>query len=69
MCQLAPEAGHPPYIAAKLKKIVYGVKDAPQREWNILDKALRINGIFSNELIDACYVLHSIESRERAREY
>ena len=37
-----PEAGHPPYIAARLKKPACGMNDdAPRRWWNILDKALR----------------------------
>ena len=29
VCQLPPEAGHPPYIAARLKKPAYGMNDAP----------------------------------------
>ena len=29
MCQLPPEASHPPYIAAKFKKPAYGMNDAP----------------------------------------
>ena len=28
VCQLPPEAGHPPYIAARLKKPPYGMNDA-----------------------------------------
>ena len=28
VCQLPPEAGHPPFIAARLKKLAYGMKDA-----------------------------------------
>ena len=31
VCQLPPEAGHPPYIAARLKKPSYGMNDAPRR--------------------------------------
>ena len=30
VCQLPPERGHPPYIAAILKKPAYGMNDAPQ---------------------------------------
>ena len=40
VCQLPPEAGHPPYIAARLKILAYGMNDDPRRWWNILDKAL-----------------------------
>ena len=29
VCQLPPEAGHPPYIAAILKQPAYGMNDAP----------------------------------------
>ena len=38
--QSPPEAGHPLYIAARAKKPAYGMNDAPQRWWHILDKAL-----------------------------
>ena len=31
MCLLPPEAAHPPYIAARLKKPAYGMSDAPRR--------------------------------------
>ena len=41
VCQVPPEAGHPPKIAARLTKPAYGVNDAPRRWWSILDKALR----------------------------
>ena len=37
VCQLPPEAGHPPFIAASLKR-AYGMNDAPRRSWNFLDK-------------------------------
>ena len=37
VCQLPPEAGHPPYIAARLKKRAYGMNDAPRHWWNVLD--------------------------------
>ena len=45
VCQLPPEAGHPPKIAARLKKPAYGMNVAPRRWWNILDKALRSCGM------------------------
>ena len=38
ICQLPSEAGHPPYIAARLKRPAYGLNDAPRRWWNIIDK-------------------------------
>ena len=40
VCQLPPEARHPPYIAARLKKTAYGINDASRRRWNVLDRAL-----------------------------
>ena len=39
-CQLPPEAGHPPYIAARLKKPACVMNNASRRWWNILDKPL-----------------------------
>ena len=42
---LPPEAGHTPYIVARLKKPAYGMNDAPRRWWNILDKALLSHGM------------------------
>ena len=35
VCQPPPEAGHPPYIAARLKKPEYGMNDATRRWWNM----------------------------------
>ena len=46
VCQSPPEGGHPPYIAARLKKPAYGMNDAPRRWWNILDKTLCSFGMF-----------------------
>ena len=40
VCQLPPEAGHPPYIAARLKKPAYGMNHASRRWWNIFDEVL-----------------------------
>ena len=37
VCQVPPAAGHPPDIAARLKKPAYGMNDAPRRWWNNLD--------------------------------
>ena len=69
VCQLPPDAGHPPHIAARLKKPAYGMNDTPQRWWNILDKAQRTEGMISTRADRCCYVLHSIQSRERAWEH
>ena len=63
VCQLPPEAGHPPYIAARLKKLAYGMNDAPRPWWNILDKALRSFGVIPADR--CCNVLYSTESRKR----
>ena len=35
VCQLPPEASHPSFIAARLKKPAYDMNDAPRRWWNI----------------------------------
>ena len=69
VCQLPPEAGHPLYIAERLKKPAYGMNDARRRWWNILDKALRTYGMTPTRTDRCCYVLYSIQSRERAREH
>ena len=66
VCKLPPEASHPPNIAARLKKPAYGMNDAPRRCWNILDKAQRTYGMIPTRADRCCYVLYSIQSRERA---
>ena len=65
VCQLPPEQGHPPYIAVRLKKTAYGMNDAPRRWWNILDNALCSYGMVPAGADRCCYVLFSINSRER----
>ena len=65
VCQLPPEAGHPPHIAARLKKPACGISEASRRWWNILDKALCSYGMFPTRADLCCYVLYSIKSRER----
>ena len=45
------------------------MNDAPRRWWNILDKALCSYGMVPTRGDRCCYVLCSIQSRERAREY
>ena len=69
VCQLPPEAGHPPKKVARLKKPAYGMNDAPRRWWNILDKGLRSYGMVPTRAGRCCYVLYSIQSRERAWEH
>ena len=69
VCQLPPEAGHPPHVAARLKKPACGMNDAPRRWWNVLDKALRTCGMIPTRADRCCYVLYSIQSRERARKH
>ena len=61
-----PEAGHPPYIAARLKKPACGMNDAPKRWWNILDKALRSYGMVPTQVHRCCSVLYSVQSRKQA---
>ena len=45
------------------------MNDAPRRWWNIPEKALRTYGMIPTRADRCCYVLHSIQSRERAREH
>ena len=65
VCQLPPEAGHPPNIAARLEKPAYGTNDAPQRWCNILDKALCGCGMVPTRADRCCYVLCPAHTRER----
>ena len=67
VCRLPPVAGHPPYIAARLKKPAYGMNDAPRRWWNILDKALCSHGMVPTRADRCSYVLYSVQSRERTQ--
>ena len=64
--QLPPEAGNPPYIAARLKKPAYGMNDAPRHWWNILDMSLRSYGMVPTRADRCCCVLYSTQPRERA---
>ena len=65
VCQLPPEAGHPPYIAARLKKPAHGMHDASRRWCSILDKALCSYGVVPTRADRCCYVVYSIQSRDR----
>ena len=55
VCQLPSEAGHPPHIAAKLKKPAYGMNEAVCHYGMVSHAAL----------IRCCNVLCSTQSRER----
>ena len=68
VCQLLPEANHPLYLAARLKKPAYGMNDASRLGWNILDKALRSYGMVPTRADRCCYVLYSLQSRRQAWE-
>ena len=59
ICQLPPEAGHPPHIGARLKRAAYGLNDAPRLWWNRPDKALRTYGLVPTRADRCCYVLYS----------
>ena len=59
VCQLPPEAGHPAYIGARLKRAAYGLNDAPRLWWNRLDKSLRSYGLIPTRADRCCYVLYS----------
>ena len=65
MCRLPPEANHPPYFAARLKKPAYGMNDAPRRWWNILDKALCSCGMIPTRAVRCCYMLYPTRTCER----
>ena len=65
VCQLPPEAGHPPYIAARLKKPAYGKTDALRRWWNILDKALCSFGMVPTRADQCCYALYATQMCEK----
>ena len=66
VCQIPPEAGHPPWIAARMKKPAYGLNDAPRRWWNIVDKALRSYGLVPTRADRCTYVLYG-RNKEHAK--
>ena len=64
VCKLPPQASHPPFIAARLKKPTYDTNDAPRRWWNTLDKALCNYGMVPTR-VDRCRcVWYSTQARE-----
>ena len=66
VCALPPEAGHPSYIGARLKKPAYGMNDAPRRWWNKLDAALRSYDMIPTRADRCCYVLYSQTAKPKA---
>ena len=68
VCQLPPEAGHPPYMAARLKRAAYGLNDAPRLWWNRLDTKLRSYGLVPTRADRCCYVLYSNRSSLRRKD-
>ena len=58
VCQLLPEAGHPPYIAARLKKLAKSMNDAPPTLEHVS------KGTAAMARADwCCYVLYPAQSR------
>ena len=64
VCQLPPEAGYPPCIAARLKKPANGMNDSSRHWWNILDKAQCSYGMVRTRADRCGYVLYSTQTRE-----
>ena len=62
LCQVPPEAGHPPHTAVRLKEPAYGINDAPGRWWNVLDKALCTCGMIPTRTDRCGYVLYSTQT-------
>ena len=62
VCPLPPEAGHPPFVAARLKKPACGMNDAPRRWWHVLDKALCSYGMLPTRSDRCCCVLYSTQT-------
>lgn len=56
VCEMAPEAGYPPYIGVRLVRSAYGLKDAPRLWWNRLDKTFRTLGMIPTRADRCCYV-------------
>ena len=52
VCQMRPEANHPPHIAAQTEETCIWHERCTRRWLNILDKALRSYGMVPNEPID-----------------
>jgi hypothetical protein len=59
ICALPKEAGHPPYMAARMKKPAYGLNDAPRRWFNVVDGSLRHYGCEPTRGDRCTYVMYS----------
>ena len=59
VCQLPPEAGHPWYMVALMKKPAYGLVEAPRKWFNVVDKHLRSYGCTPTRADRCTYVLYS----------
>ena len=64
ICQIPKEAGHPPYIGARLKRPAYGLNDAPRRWWNVVDKALLSYGLVPTRADRCTYILYKDEAKK-----
>ena len=62
VCQLPPESGQPPHMAARLKKPAYGMNDAPRKWWNRLDGSIRSYGLIPTRADRCCYVQYQTAS-------
>ena len=68
ICQIPPEAGQPPWTAARMEKPAYGLNDAPRRWWNIVDKALRSYGLAPTRADRCTYVLYgNLKDKTKSR--
>ena len=69
VCRLPPVAGHPPYIAARLKKPAYGMNDHPDAGGTFLTRHCVVMAWFPHELVDAvtCCTLYSRVSELRTK--
>ena len=65
ICQIPPEYGYPPYIGARLKKLGYGLNDAPRHWCQIIDKALLDSGLVPTRADRCTYVLYGNTSKNR----
>ena len=58
ICQISSELGSSPYMAARLKKLGYGLNDAPRKWWNVVDKSLTSYGLVPTRADRCTYILY-----------
>jgi hypothetical protein len=58
VCQLPPECGLPPHMAARVKEPAHGMNDATRRRWNKIESSLRSYGTVPTRADRCCYVLY-----------